>query len=141
MAFRTAQRAAIVGLTVSAATFAAAQEKNLAIELNTAADSGGGCRLSFVATNGTGQLLDQVSFEVFTFDDKGTVAQSLVFQFGRFPAGKTKVVQFDLAGQACASISRLLVNDATECAVEGKASTACIDALTTTSRGAIDFGK
>ena len=44
MAFRTAQRAAIVGLTVSAATFAAAQEKNLAIELNTAADSGGGCR-------------------------------------------------------------------------------------------------
>lgn len=140
MVFRSAQiAAAIIGLTAWTTTHAA-QEKPLAIELNTAADHGDGCRLSFVATNGTGQLVDQVSFEVFTFDDKGGVAQSLVFQFGRFPVGKTKVVQFDLAGQTCSSISRLLVNDATECTADGKSSTLCIDMLTTATRTPIDFG-
>ena len=119
---------------------AAAQDKALSIELNDAADMNGGCRLSYVALNETGVLLDKVSFDVFTFDGEGKVRQSLVFEFGRLPAGKTKVVQFDLAGQACATISRLLINDITECVAEGANSTICIDALKTTTRTSIIFG-
>ncbi|BCH25453.1 hypothetical protein MesoLjLc_53840 [Mesorhizobium sp. L-8-10] len=122
------------------ATPAAAEEKALSIELNDAVDVDGGCRLAYVAMNGTGVLLDKTSFDVFTFDKQGKVGQSLVFQFGRLPAGKTKVVQFDLAGQSCATISRLLINDITECVAEGKNSTICIDALKTTARTSISFG-
>ena len=70
----------------------------------------------------------------------GKVGKSLTFQFGRLPLGKTKVVQFDLPGQACDSISRLLVNDVSECTVDGKASDICVDALTTTTRTKIEFG-
>lgn len=112
----------------------------LAIELNDAVDVNGGCRLSYVATNNAGVLLDKASFDVFTFNAEGKVAQSLVFQFGRLPAGKTKVVQFDLAGQACSTISRLLVNDINECVADGKGSTLCIDNLSTSTRTPILFG-
>lgn len=119
---------------------AGAQDKALSIELNDAADLNGGCRLSYVALNETGVLLDKTSFDVFTFDGQGKVAQSLVFEFGRLPAGKTKVVQFDLADQPCATISRLLINDITECIVEGTNATICIDALKTTTRTSIAFG-
>lgn len=112
----------------------------LSIELNDAVDVNNGCRLSYVATNNAGVLLDKASFDVFTFNAEGKVAQSLVFQFGRLPAGKTKVVQFDLAGQPCASISRLLVNDINECVAEGKGSTLCIDNLQTSTRTPILFG-
>ncbi|WP_353646411.1 hypothetical protein [Mesorhizobium sp. WSM2239] len=119
---------------------AVAQEKALSIELNEAVDLKGGCRLSFVALNVTGVLLDKASFDVFTFDGQGKVAEALVFEFGRLPAGKTKVVQFDLADQACNAISRLLINDVTECVADGKNATICIDALKTTTRTSINFG-
>jgi hypothetical protein len=117
-----------------------AQEKQITIELNDAADVSGACRLVFVAVNGTGVVLEKTSFDVVTFDSTGKVGQSLTFQFGRLPVGKTRVVQFDLPGQACATISRLLVNDVSECAVDGKASELCLDALSTSTRTAIEFG-
>lgn len=119
---------------------AGAQDKSISIELNDAADVGGACRLVFVAVNGTGVVLDKTAFDVVTFDASGKVGQSLTFQFGRLPVGKTKVVQFDLAGQSCAGISRLLVNDVSECAVDGKPSDMCMDALATKTRTKIEFG-
>ena len=139
MTFRIAAAIAVAGALASA-TGVAAQEKSFAIELNDAVDVGGGCRLIYVAQNGTGSVLQKASYDVFTFKSDGKVGQSLVFQFGTFPAGKTKVVQFDLAGQPCSGISRLLINDVTECQVDGADSTVCLDALKTTTRTAIGFG-
>jgi hypothetical protein len=119
---------------------AAAQDKGISIELNDAADNGGACRLAFVAVNQTGLVLEKTSYDVISFDAAGKVGQSLAFQFGKLPVGKTKVVKFDLAGKACDSISRLLVNDASECVVGGKPSEICIDGLTTSTRAKIQFG-
>ena len=119
---------------------AQAQEKTISIELNDATDISGACRLVFVAVNKTGVVLDKTSYDVVTFDTAGKVGQSLTFQFGKLSLGKTKVVQFDLAGKPCKSISRLLVNDASECSVEGKASELCLEALTTETRTKIEFG-
>lgn len=128
-----------LGVCVAAGA-AAAEGKSLSIELNDAVDVTGNCRVVYVAVNATGIPLQKVSYDVFTFDTDGKVAQSLVFQFGSFPTNKTKVVQFDLAGRECAKISRLLVNDVTECVADGKASTLCMDALKTTTRTSIAFG-
>lgn len=119
---------------------AVAQQSGFSIELNDAQEVNGGCRLVFVALNSTGQALQKASYDVFTFDDAGKVSQSLVFQFGSFPVNKTKVVQFDLAGRECAKISRLLINDVTECTADGKDSSLCLDALKTTTRTSIVFG-
>jgi hypothetical protein len=116
------------------------EDKRITIELNDATDVSGACRLVFVAVNGTGMVLDKTSYDVVTFDSTGKVGQSLTFQFGRLPLGKTRVVQFDLPGQSCGTISRLLVNDVSECAVDGKATELCIDALSTSTRTSIAFG-
>jgi hypothetical protein len=141
MAFRNFLCAMMAALSLhTMPASAVAQEKALSIELNEAVDLKGGCRLSFVALNATGALLDKASFDVFTFDGQGKVAEALVFEFGRLPAGRTKVVQFDLADQACNAISRLLINDVTECVADGKNATICIDALKTTTRTSINFG-
>jgi hypothetical protein len=129
----------IVALILSAGP-AFSQEAAITIELNDAANAENACRLVFVAVNRSGVLLEKTSYDVVTFDTSGKVGKSLTFQFGRLPIGKTKVVQFDLPGQTCDSISRLLVNDVSECSVDGKASDICIDALTTTTRAKIEFG-
>jgi hypothetical protein len=135
-----AKAALVVAMGLVPVLPAAAQDKAISIELNDATDVSGACRLVFVAVNGTGIILEKTSFDVVTFDVSGKVGQSLTFQFGRLPVGKTRVVQFDLPGQTCAAISRLLVNDVSECAVDGKASDLCLDALKTTTRTQIEFG-
>ncbi|WP_274627908.1 hypothetical protein [Arvimicrobium flavum] len=124
----------------AASAAAGAQQTAFTIELNDAQDVNGGCRLVYVAMNSTGKPLQKASYDVFTFDAAGKVSQSLVFQFGAFPVNKTKVVQFDLANRECSKISRLLINDMTECMVEGQNSTLCMDALKTTTRTSIAFG-
>lgn len=142
MGFRKQLGGAVVSLALClAASGASAQDGALSIELNSTANlDEGGCRIVYVAVNGTGRLLDKASFEVVIFDTQGTVGQWLVFPFGRLLAGKTKVVPFELAGENCAGISRLLVNDISECVAEGEESTICIDALKTTTRTSIAFG-
>src|SRR5262245_16769569 len=128
--------AAVLALSGSVAH---AQDKSITIDLNDASNFENACRLVFVAVNRSGVVLEKTSYDVVTFDASGKVGKSLTFQFGRLPVGKTKVVQFDLPGQTCDTISRLLVNDVSECSVDGKASDLCIDVLTTTTRTKIEF--
>ncbi len=110
------------------------------LELNNSRDVNGGCRLVYIARNGTDVPLDKTSYEVVVFDADKKVSQFLILEFGKLPVGKTKVVQFDLAGQPCAQISRLLINDVSECTSGGKEVGVCMDALKTDTRTDIDFG-
>jgi hypothetical protein len=96
---------------------AAAQEaaEAIGIELNSASDQEGTCRLTYVVTNGTTTDLTQASWEVAVHDKDGTVTQLWVLDFGALPQGRTRVVQFDLADQPCEGLSRISVNDAVDC--------------------------
>jgi hypothetical protein len=118
---------------------AVAADKAIAIELNKATNTDAGCRLTFVVKNDTESLLEKTSYEIAAFDAAKTVMKLLVFEFGRLPVGKTKVVEFALAGVACTNISRILVNTAPECIADGAASTICLDALRTSSLAPIVF--
>jgi hypothetical protein len=131
--------AGVAAALVAWPQLASAQDRTITIELNDATNANGACRLVFVAMNRTGMLLEKTSYDVVTFDAAGKVGQSLTFQFGRLPIGKTKVVQFDLPGQTCESISRLLVNDVSECVVDGNASDICLDGLATSTRTTVEF--
>lgn len=117
-------------------------EPTFALDLNTAADTEqGGCRLTYVASNNTGQALSAVSYQVGVFDGQGIVTDLLVLEFGELIEGKTKIVQFDLGGRACADISRITVNEVAQCALaDGSAGDFCMTSLETGSRGAIQFG-
>ena len=113
------------------------------LELNNAAETdAGSCRLTYVASNQSDTALDRTAYEVAVFDANGVVTRLLVLEFGALVSGKTKILQFDLAGSPCASISRIVVNDVAACtAADGGAETdICMAGLAASSRTAIQFG-
>lgn len=97
--------------------------------------------MTYIATNGTGLALQKVSYEIVVFNADQKVTQFLILEFGELPIGKTKVVQFDFANHNCESISRILVNDVSECVSGGKTAPVCLDDLKTTTRTKIAFGQ
>jgi hypothetical protein len=125
--------AAAACLFLGLAAPAGAQEKVISLELNKAADSEAGCRLTFVVKNDTQSLLEKTSYEFAVFDEAKTVLKLLAFDFGRLPQGKTRVIEFALAGIKCSGVSRILVNTSPACTADGSASTICLDALKTSS--------
>lgn len=127
--------------TVAGPLAAQTSSSQLALELNNAADIEGACRLTFVATNETGVALEGLSYEIVLYDPEGIVPDDgfLLFEFGRMPEGKTKVVQFVLEDRDCGSISRVLVNDVAECRSAAGTHDFCLDGLSVSSRNAIEF--
>jgi hypothetical protein len=111
-----------------------AQTGNIELELNTAAEVDGVCRLTYVATNATSVGLEKAAYEVAVFDIDGIVQRLVVLEFGWLPSGKTRVVQFDLPDQKCTAISRISVNSAVECASAEGAQTVCRDSQLLSSR-------
>lgn len=136
-------RRAAAGLVLALCAGAplAAQETGVFdLELNNTEAVEGGCRLTFVARNGTGTALEQTSYDVAVFDDTGAVSDRLILEFGRLAPDKTRVVQF-LLSRGCEQVSRLLLNGAEECVTsDGADSRICMDALEGSSRTDIAFG-
>lgn len=112
----------------------------LMLELNGAEPSEKGCRLTFVVHNALGAELSRASFEIALFDESGVVDRLTVLDFKELPVGKTKVSRFDLARTDCAKISRVLINNATQCVGGGIAPDACLRSLKTATKGGIKFG-
>ena len=132
--------AVILGL--ASAPLAAQESQAFELDLNGATDTDdGGCRLTYVATNRSDLAFDRTAFQVGLFDADGAVTRLLVLEFGALVAGKTKILQFELAGSPCASISRIIVNDVAACTLaDGSASEIWVSGLVATSRTAIQFG-
>ncbi len=125
-------------------SIAAAQDapgKALSIELNKSTDSEKGCRLTFVAQNGTGVDLTKTSYEIAVFDANNQVAKLLVLAFNGLSQNKTKVFEFQYPDAPCNGISRILVNTAPECLAGGAASPVCLEALKTATRTNIAFNQ
>ena len=140
--FRSFVTATAVSLSLVSPVFAQNAATDFFLELNSAADTEtGDCRLTYVATNRTGTDLSQASYEVAVFNGDGIVSRILILAFGALPEGKTRVVQFDIAGQSCADTSRIVVNDVADCTpTDGSAGDFCLSALTTATRAPIQFG-
>lgn len=129
-----------LGLPLTLGAALHAQTGNIELELNTAADVGEGCRLTYVATNNTSIALEKSSYEVAVYNTEGIVQQLLVLEFGWLPVGKTRVVQFDLPQNACGNISRISVNGPVECGSAQGEQTVCRDNQILSSRvGTIQF--
>jgi hypothetical protein len=112
----------------------------LNLELNAAEPSEKGCRLTFVVSNKLGGDLVRAAFELALFNKDGVVDRLTVLDFRDMPDGKTKVSRFDLAGADCANISRVLVNQVTECQGNGIEANSCMLNLRTGTKTSIVFG-
>lgn len=112
----------------------------LSLELNASQPSEKGCRLTFVVNNGLGTDLSKAAYEIALFNEAGVVDRLTVLDFKELPAGKTKVVRFDLAGTDCSKVSRALVNNSTECTGTGIDPATCMQKLKTSTKTGIAFG-
>lgn len=101
---------------------------------------GGGCRLSIIATNGLERPMDQLTLDMVFFDKEGLVDRFLALKFSRISAGKTKILQFALAEKSCDSISRLHVNNVSNCVPASIKDVYCSDLLQLSNRTPIRFG-
>lgn len=115
-------------------------EAALKVELNGLEQVDKACRMTFVVENALAATITKAVFEVALFDAKGLVERLMVLDFRDLPKGRTRVRQFDAADTSCGGVSRILVNDATECAGEGLDPEACIAALRTSTTTPTKFG-
>ena len=137
-------RAFIAALSVAAlwALPVAAQDAapSLALELNALQPSDAGCRITFLATNGLAGPIDKATFEVALFGAGGGIDRLVSLDFKTLAKGKTKVLQFELAGLQCDAVRRVLVNDVTACEGTGLAEGDCLANLATSTRVKAEFG-
>lgn len=127
-----------LGLPLHAQT-PAAPEAALTLELNALQAAASGCSLSFLITNQTGTAIDSAIYETVVFDAAGQVALLTLLDFGPLPEGKPRVRQFQLEGQACGAIGRLLINGATTCTAGGLEQESCTKALQVQSRTDVEL--
>ena len=114
--------------------------KELRLDLNALQTVAGACRVTFLATNDLGAVLDKSTFELAIFGKDGAIARVVALDFKGLTVGKTKIVQFDLKDIDCPTISRVLVNDVTACEGKGVDPAACLAALRTTTATGVVFG-
>ncbi|WP_245626846.1 hypothetical protein [Aestuariivita boseongensis] len=111
----------------------------IGIELNAADTIGDACRLTFVATNGSANAVDQAVFETVLFSEEGRVTLMTLFDFGALPAGVPRVRQFQIPDISCNRLGLVLVNGADTCRVQGVEAEICGTGLSTTSRTDIEM--
>lgn len=128
---------AAFGNALSAQEVPQAQLGAISIELSSTEEIGEDCKLSFVVTNGHDKDIAQVVFETVLFDSAGQVSRLTLLDFQDLPAGRLRVRQFQFP-QACADISRVLINGAQTCSTAGLGQGACSQGLTVTSRTKIE---
>ena len=89
-------------------------------------------------TRETADLLARVNLQVFVFDTPGQIQGAFTLPFTDIRPNSEKVGVFQLARSACAGISRVLINDITDCAGAGAAPIAgCGTMFAASSRAAI----
>ena len=134
--------AALLGLALSCSPVLAQEttQPSFDLELNALQPAEAGCRVTFLATNKLGGQLDRAAVELALFDRAGTIDRIVTLDFKDLSDGKTKVLQFELAGLACDQLGRLLVNDVSACEGAITPATVCLDALKTSTRLDLVFG-
>ncbi|MRG57891.1 hypothetical protein GF108_20205 [Phyllobacterium sp. SYP-B3895] len=136
---------AVTAISLLAATGLASGEEStpapaLTLELNALQPSEKGCRLTFVVSNNLKAPLDKAAFEIALFNEANVVDRITVLDFKDLPEGKTKVRRFDLGDTDCTKVTRVLINDATECSGAGIDPKACIRQLKPVTKSSVQFG-
>ena len=110
----------------------------LKVELNSASPLDGACRLTFMATNGTGVDVDKLVLETVLLTTDGVVDRLTLFDLQALPANRPRVRQFDVSGLDCGSLGQVLINGIQTCDGEGLDPATCTDELDLSTRADIE---
>jgi hypothetical protein len=136
--YQSAAFVASIALTVSA-TYAADPGK-IDVEFNSLQSSEAGCRAVFVLHNGLAAALDKLTLRVVAFDAQAHASLFLSLDVGELPANKTRVLRFDLGKSvACADVSRLVLDDVTDCAGGDMNPAKCLASINLSTRAGVPF--
>ena len=118
----------------------AAETGKIEVEFNSLQPSDAGCRAVFVVHNGLTDALDKLTLRVVAFDAQSHANLFLSLDVGALPANKTRVLRFDLGkGVACTDVSRLVLDDVTDCAGGGMNASKCLASINLTTRAGAPF--
>ncbi|WP_416899443.1 MAG: Tat pathway signal sequence domain protein [Minwuia sp.] len=120
---------------------ATAQEGRVALELNKLEQQGDSCRAYVLLQNGSQQDFSSLRLDLVMFDGEGIVAQRLALETAPLPPAKTSLKVFDIAGLACASIGRILLNDVLACDSAAGAVEDCLGLIDVSARGELSLIK
>ncbi|MEL7152060.1 MAG: hypothetical protein AAGK71_15080 [Pseudomonadota bacterium] len=110
------------------------QDAKLSLELNSASDVEGACRLSFLVQSGFGTDITSLVFETVVFTSDAQVERLTLFDFQSVPAGRPRVRQFDLSGTSCSGVGSILINGVETCNGDALTPDACQTALNLSTR-------
>ena len=116
-----------------------ADDGGLSLELNKLEDTDDACRAYLVLDNGTAGPVESLRLQLVLFDPEGVITRRLAVQAGPVGAGKTSVRIFDVSGQQCGDIGRILLNDISECEGPDGEIADCADLLEVSSRADVPF--
>ena len=85
------------------------------VDLNTLAQHGGACRMTFTVQSDTGHAA--LETQTVLFDPAGAVRVLTVFDFGEIPQGGLRVRQFDMPETPCSEVDLVLFNGIERCEV------------------------
>jgi hypothetical protein len=128
-------------LLTAFATPALAADPSVSVELNKLEPHGGACRAYLVLESHAGTALESLKLDLVMFDGDGVVARRLAVEAAPLPAGKTSLKVFDVAGQPCDGIGRILLNDVLACRDAGGVRKDCLDLVAPSARGSVPFIK
>lgn len=106
----------------------------LSIELNAVDTLGESCRLTFLLNNGFDHDVDPLIAETVLISDQGQVVLLTLFDFGKLPAGRARVRQFQVPDTSCDRLGQVLVNGIDTCRVGGADKGDCDARLDLSSR-------
>ena len=129
----------LMSSALAAPAVQAQSPEGISIQLNTAETAGDACRLTFVIRNQLSTPVSALGLDLVMFDQSEGVSGYAAVDFGAMPAGKTVVRQYDVGKGACASISRVLLNEVRACDIASAPETDCLSKLQITSRSEIEF--
>lgn len=132
--------AGVFGAGLAAGGPALAENGEISLELNEASTVGTACQATLVAHNGFAKALSDFGLDIVVFDDAGGVSDMSALSLGALPAGKTRVLRFNIAKRGCDKVSAVLVNDVRSCKGEGVDPASCLSSLKTSSRIDISLG-
>lgn len=152
---RVAPQALLAVLLAAPVAAQAATAAPIPLELNKlepqpvpAGQSEAGCRIYMVVNNPDADPITQLRLDLMLFGTDGVVARRVALDLAPLAAHKTSVRLFDVVGQPCDGIAKILVNDVLACETgkhDGAAGETnpqlCLDRLQVSARGKTELAK
>ena len=112
----------------------------ITLELNKLAQVDNACHAYMILDNQTPERLQDLTVDVYLFDQAGVILRGLALQFADVRPARATVVPFELPDLPCGDVSRVLLNKVLTCTrADGAVVDGCAELLGTRSKAQAAF--